>query len=754
MGFDYVLWLKVAAAAVVVFLLFSPRTMLTIISALVRLVLIRLRVFGAENIPKSGPTLLVSNHVSLLDLILMQSICKRRIRFMVHADIIDFVPTRFIFWYLGVIKVPSARHPKAMMKFFNKIRGRLRAGEVLCFFPEGAISGNGNLMRFRSGVEPLLPTGVEVEVLPVRVGMVHGRLTAIYRNKLHLRWPQRWPVDFSIIVGEPVDPHSSAFQLRQEISELGAIVEKKPQPGEVPMHTAFVLRAKRRPFQATFHDAVTGQKLRNFSLLIRVILISKKIRELDHGLAGYTGVLLPNTPLTAGVLLSVMCADRTPAVINFSAGEQVALESARRAGIKSIITSRRFLEKLKWAESPEMICLEDFAPTVTTKMKVKAFLTALLLPGRTIVRNLMPLSCYNMHHQAVLLFSSGSTGKPKAVMLTHRNINCDIWSFVRVIAWSKSDRVAGNLPLFHAYGFTVEFAFPAQTGVLVAYVTNPLDSATVVKSINDYKLTILTATPTFLQKYISRATPENLKSLRLVVTGAEKLRPEFAKKYRDFTGRDIIEGYGCTELSPIVTVNLNNSIFTLGTRADHPGSIGCPLPGIHVRIVDQETGVELGPGKSGRMQVKAGTVMKGYLNDPDLTARVIQNDYYDTGDIAKMDDDGYIYITGRASRFSKIGGEMVPHEGVEEAIAKIRNSEFREVAVTGRADSRKGEKLVVFYTPDDFDIPAVIAGLREANLPNLWIPKVDDFVKVSELPILGSGKMDLRKLKQMADELP
>ena len=172
-----------------------------------------------------------------------------------------------------------------------------------------------------------------------------------------------------------------------------------------------------------------------------------------------------------------------------------------------------------------------------------------------------------------------------------------------------------------------------------------------------------------------------------------------------------------------------------------------------IRIVDPDTGVELAPGSSGRMQVMAGSVMKGYLNDEDLTARVLQDGYYDTGDIAKMDLDGYVYITGRASRFSKIGGEMVPHEGVEEAIARIRARENREIAVAGRGDSRKGERLVIFYTADDFDIPAVLDAMRKEGLPNIWIPKADDFVKINELPLLGSGKLDLMTLRKMADAL-
>ena len=731
-------------------LLCSPYYVLKFVALLLRCTFIRLRTFGVENLPKSGPVLLVSNHISMIDMVLIQAISPRRVRFMVHTSVVDFMPIRLFFKLLGVISVPNTRHAKAMTRFFEDIRNRLAKGEMVCIFPEGAISGNGNIMRFRSGVSHLLPKDVESSVIPVRIGMLRGRLFSIHQGKLRLTLPYVWPVDITIAVGTPVDPGLSAFMLRQRISELGADVEMGPQPGELPIHTAFIKQAKKRPFKKVFVDE--GGGVSNFEMLIRATLISKKVRELNQG-GIHVGVLLPNSTAASSVTLGVLMADRTPAMINYSLGQDVALDSCQRAGIKTILTSRRFLDKIKWEQTPEMICLEDVAPSITKSDKRKAILTVLTHSWRSLARKISPLSCFNLRHQAVLLFSSGSTGKPKAVMLTHRNLNCDIYAFIRVIAWTPKDRIAGNLPLFHAYGFMIGVAFPSVGNTLVAYVLNPLDSAGVVKMVAKNKITILTATPTFLQSYMRKAEPKDFATLRLMITGAEKLRPELAARYRENFGRDIIEGYGCTELSPIVTINLNNSIFDLGTRADRPGSIGCGLPSIHIRIVDQETGVELEPGNPGRMQVKAGIVMKGYLNDPEQTALVLQNGYYDTGDIAYMDPDGYVYITGRASRFSKIGGEMVPHEGVEEAIMGIRERENREVAVMGKPDTKKGEKLVVFYASDDFVPEEVVEEMRKLQLPNLWIPKPDDFIEIDELPILGSGKLNLRRLKELVNEL-
>lgn len=717
MHWDSILAAVLSLAVVIGLLIFflKPHWTLKIIVWLLRHTVVNLRVIGGANIPESGPVLIVSNHVSLIDLLLIQSISPRPVRFMIQQEVLEFVPTRFIFWYLGVIKVPNLRRPKAMQRFFERSRAELRKGGVLCLFPEGGISGNGGLMRFKSGVAPLLPAGVQVSVIPVRIGMLWGRLFTIFRGKLKYQKPRTLPVQFNLNIGDPVSPELSAFQLRQRISELGAEAEMGPQPNEVPIHTAFALRAKRHPFAVTYYDA-DGTRVTNFEMLVRAAILSKKIRALDIGESGYVGVLMPNCTVLASLMLGVMYSDRTPAVINFSAGADVALEAARRAGISVILTSRKFLAKLGWEAAPEMVFLEDVAKSVTKREKKRAALRILLLPRRMLVRRLAPLSGFNVQRQAVLLFSSGSTGRPKAVMLTHRNINCDLWAFWRVIVWSKADRIVGNLPLFHAYGFTVEFAFPAMSGTPTVYVVNPLDSAGVVKAIEEFNITILTATPTFLQNYIRKAKPEQLRPLRLVITGAEKLRPELAAKFRALTGLEIIEGYGCTELSPIVTINLCNSIFQLGRHADHPGSIGTPLPGIHVRVVDPDTGFELGPDQPGRMQVKSGIVMKGYLNDPEQTRNVLRDGYYDTGDIARIDQDGYVYITGRG-------------------------------------DAKRGERLVVFYTPDDLDPAAIVEALRGEKMPNLWIPKAEDFVKIDHLPLLGSGKLDLKKLRQLADGL-
>jgi acyl-[acyl-carrier-protein]-phospholipid O-acyltransferase/long-chain-fatty-acid--[acyl-carrier-protein] ligase len=292
-----------------------------------------------------------------------------------------------------------------------------------------------------------------------------------------------------------------------------------------------------------------------------------------------------------------------------------------------------------------------------------------------------------------------------------------------------------------------------MTGTKVVYISNRLDAEGVGRAVRENKITVLLATPTFLQAYMRKCPPERMRSLRLVITGAEKLRDDIARKFKRLYGLEVIEGYGATELSPIVAINVSGSILDLGKRPGRKGSIGPPMPGICVKITDPETGRELPPGWEGLMCVKGPNVMQGYLEDRKKTAEVLIDGWYNTGDIARMDTDGYLTITGRLSRFSKIAGEMVPHELVEKSIFEILRSENRCIAVCGVPDKSKGEKLVVLHTKLKISVVEIIEKLRKKKLPGLWIPRQRDFYEVKELPLLGSGKLDLVKAQEKAMEV-
>lgn len=713
----------------------------------------KLRVRGAENIPEKGPALLVANHVSFVDGLLITSCTSRFVHFMMHEDYYRYpLLYPFVKW-AGFIEVPSSGKPKRTAEMIRETRKILERGEVVCIFPEGKITRNGIMNEFKKGMGKILPKDIDVPIIPVRMGMLWGSIFSYYYGKIKLRMPKELPHPASVTIGRPAPKDTSPFRIRQILSELAAETEMEPRDEERPLHYRFAKRAKFHPFKKTLKD-FDGAEISNLSLFIRAAILSREIKKMATKDDKYVGVMLPNTSVAAISILGVMLADKIPAILNFTASKETLAASVEKADLNCILTSRKFLKKANIEELPQMIFLEDVAKRVTRSQKIWMTLAFIFFPHQEIMNYLAPETHRDVFKTAVLLFSSGSTGAPKGVMLSHHNINSNVYSCLRIMGWSSTDKIVGNLPLFHSFGITTNFWIPLMTGAKVVYLPNPLDGAAVGRAIEENNLTILLATPTFLQSYMRKCSKEQLKSLRLVITGAEKLRKDIAEKFKSMTGLAVVEGYGCTELSPIVAINVAFSIMRIGTSPGKPGCIGPPMPGMCVRIGNPETWEELPPGEEGLLLVKGPNVMQGYLKDQEKTADVIRDLWYNTGDIAKMDLDGYITITGRLSRFSKIGGEMVPHEMVEKAIYEILQSDKRCVAVCGAPDKSKGEKLVVIHTCDmEMKPEEIIEKLRQTDLPNLWMPRASSFYEVFELPLLGSGKLDLAKITELAREL-
>ena len=357
-----------------------------------------------------------------------------------------------------------------------------------------------------------------------------------------------------------------------------------------------------------------------------------------------------------------------------------------------------------------------------------------------------------MDDLATIIFSSGSTGEPKGVMLSHFSIDANAQGATQVLHLYQRERVLGILPFFHSFGYLV-FWFVLFNNAALVFHPSPLDVAAIGELVRRYRITFLVTTPTFLQLYQRRCTPEQFSSLRVVLTGAEKLPARLAQAFKDRFGLDPIEGYGVTECAPVIAVNCPDfraaGFFQPASRR---GTVGQPLPGVSVKIVDPESYAPLPPGTPGMLLVKGPNVMTGYLKRDDLTANVMRDGWYITGDIALVDDDGFLTITDRLSRFSKIGGEMVPHGKVEEALQQAAGTDIQVFAVTGIPDDRKGEQLAVLHTLEESRIPEILEKLMAIGLPNLFMPPRGNFVKVEALPVLGTGKMDLRRLKQIAME--
>jgi acyl-[acyl-carrier-protein]-phospholipid O-acyltransferase/long-chain-fatty-acid--[acyl-carrier-protein] ligase len=309
------------------------------------------------------------------------------------------------------------------------------------------------------------------------------------------------------------------------------------------------------------------------------------------------------------------------------------------------------------------------------------------------------------------------------------------------------------LPFFHSFGYTCTLWCPLLSGFSAFYHPNPLEAATIAERVRTERLTVLLATPTFLLSYLRKATPEDFATLRLVVTGAEKLKPALADSFREKFGIRPLEGYGATELSPVVSVNIPDACFDgVAQTGTKPGSVGHPIPGVAVRIVDPETGALLPTGREGLLLVKGPNVMKGYIGQPDKTAEVFRDGWYVTGDIARTDEEGFIHLVDRLSRYSKIAGEMVPHQAVEEKLHEALKLFNQALYVTAVEDEKKGEQLVVLYTAEAGSLDGMYSAVRDVDIPNLWKPRKEYFFPIPALPTLGSGKLDLNRLKEIARE--
>ncbi|MCK4564109.1 MAG: AMP-binding protein, partial [Verrucomicrobia bacterium] len=531
-----------------------------------------------------------------------------------------------------------------------------------------------------------------------------------------------------------------AAEARRVIAELGAeyAIEKSQLPRQTLNHT-FLRQARGHWFRPIASDTL-GNRSTYGKLLIGSIALANRIKPIIKGQKNI-GIYMPTSLGGVVANLAMSISGKTAVNLNWTASSEAMQSAIKQSRIKYVITSRRFMQKIEQPDIPtRWLYLEDLLKNLGHIERFRAIRAALFASPKHLAGGREP----QPSDTAAIIFSSGTTGTPKGVMLSHANLLANIDSVQSVQAFNKNDALCGTLPLFHAFAYLGLFWWPLLKGIRVAYHPNPLQTSRVIRLIREEKLTALLTTPTFLQNYMRKASAQDFQTLETVITGGEKLRPELAKHFNEHFGIQPLEGYGCTELSPVALLSLKN-----GNRV---GSAGQPLPGVAVRIVDPETRETRPEGEEGLMLVKGPNVMQGYLDQPQKTDEVLRDGWYNTGDIARMDPNGFVTLTGRLSRFSKIAGEMVPHGMIEEALQRATRSDMPCVAVVSTVDSKKGEQLAVCYTPEAGEPQKLIAKLRELKLPNLWIPRAGNFLRIPELPLLATGKLDLRALNAFVQQ--
>lgn len=500
------------------------------------------------------------------------------------------------------------------------------------------------------------------------------------------------------------------------------------------LHQRFIKIAQKFGARIAVHDKATGADYTYSRMLIASLILKGHIGKIK---GKYIGIMLPTSMGCMLGVIGTLMNGKIPVMINYSTG---AIENCRYArekcNFKTILTSKKLMEKLNLEPIDHMVYVEDILAGVTTISKLKAALISKLpFPVLKHIVHSGPVS-----EVSVILFTSGSEKEPKAVQLSHRNIIHNVDAVPQMVHLDHKDVFISILPFFHVFGLTTNFWIPVLLGATMVTYPNPLDYKTVSDLVRDYKVTFMTATPSFFYGYLQKSTPGDFSTIRFAIAGADKLPMKVYEGFLQKHKIKIYEGYGTTETSPVISTNYPG-IHKLG-------SIGKPIPGVNVRIMDIHTDKVLGHGVEGKIMVKGDLVMEGYLGDLEETSLRIRNDWYDTGDIGMMDEDGYLWHRGRLKRFVKVGGEMVSLVKVEDILSRLLPEDVI-CCVVDIPNPTKGADVVAAVANGDFDMKAVLSKLKK-ELPSIAIPK--KFYVIDEIPMMSSGKVNFREVEHICRE--
>jgi len=739
-----------ATIPVLLYILFLlPYATMRFLVWLVSHTMYKVRVYDRQYLPERGGALLACNHVSWLDAIFLMMTSSRPIRMFAFADHVEAWPVRWLTRRLRVIPVKMS--PKSIRASLDTARQSILDGELVCIFPEGALTRTGQMGTFQRGMMKIVE-GTGAPVVPVYLHGLWGSIFSFRGGKFFWKRPRQWPYPVTIVFGPHLQDPENPHQVRQAVQKLGVIAMDE-QKKYLPLLPRTFLRTARRYMFTTKAVDSLGQECTGGQLLLRSLILARLLRKVIAADEKHIGVLLP--PSVGGVVVNatVSLLRRVSVNLNYSATADVINNCIAQADIKHILTTRKMMEKLDLKLNAEVVYLDDLKEKVSLADKLIAALQTYSVPS-FILERILGLTKLKPDDVMTIIFTSGSTGDPKGVMLSYANIGSNVLAVEQVADLKPKDALLGILPFFHSFGYTVTLWTALSLDPKGVYHFSPLDAKQIGKLCQKYKVTIMLTTPTFLRSYLRRCEKEEFAHLELVIVGAEKLPAELAQAFHEKYGVMPQEGYGATELSPLVSVNIPDyrspSYVQIGSK---PGTVGRPVPNVAAKVIDPDTGAELGPNQPGKLLITGPNVMLGYLNKPEATAEKMQDGWYLTGDIALIDSDGFIQITGRESRFSKIGGEMVPHLRIEELINEQLGTPDELLAVvTAVPDERKGERLIVLHTTLSKTPDEICRALASAGLPNLWIPSLDSFCEIPTIPLLGSGKLALAEIRTLALE--
>ena len=713
----------------------------------------RLEVIGLNNIPERGGVLMLGNHISWIDWAIVQIATPRHVHFVMIRNIYE---RWYLKWFLDIFEVIPISGA-ASRSAFDKIREYLDRNEVVCLFPEGSISRTGHLGEFQRGFERAA-AGANAVILPFYLRGLWGSWFSRSSEKLKSLRTTGTRKDIIVAFGNTLPISSRAEDVKRRIFDLSIDSWELYTRTLSPLPWEWIATAKRNANEMAVADTL-GDPLTSTRLLVAVLCLADCIRK--NSSEQNIGLLLPSSSAGVIAIMAALMRGRTVINLNYTAPTEVLIASVKNADIKNIYTSRKFIEKLaqKGIDPTAAFTmirihyLEDVIQGIPPYYKVATMIMARLLP----VWCLQWIFCkrVNIESPAAILFSSGSEGVPKGVMLSHRNIMSNLKQVSDVLNIDDQDIIMGTLPLFHAFGLTVTTLMPLIEGIPIICHPDPTDTVNIAKAIARYRATILIGTATFLRLYIknTRIHPLLLESLRLVVAGAEKLPRAIRETFKLKFNKDIYEGYGATETTPVASCNIPDCIdvnYWQVQTGNRFSTVGMPMPGSSFRIIDPVTMEELPTGQDGLILIGGTQIMLGYLNDPEKTRQVIVEidgrRWYKTGDKGHLDADGFLTIVDRYSRFAKVGGEMISLTAVEGQVRTVLQQPDLELVAVNVPDEKKGEQIVLL-SAGQIDYASLKSALLVDKCNPLMLPSA--IISTEAIPKLGSGKTDFNAAKAL-----
>ena len=711
----------------------------------------RLHVNGLRNIQADKGILLLGNHVSFLDWAILQMAYPKQIRFVMERSYYEKWYIKPFLDFFGVIPI-SSRGSKTALTLVTEALNR---GETVALFPEGHLSRNGHLGAFQRGFELATKEATNAIIVPFYLrGLWEDNFS--YASKKMKRNKNK---DISVTFGEALDVHSDAVRVKKAVFDL-SVQSWKTYADTLPcVQKAWLSSAKEVGSKLCMADS-TGVELSGDRFITGVFMIASKLKpQLKE--TQNVGLLLPTSVGGSMGNMAVMSLGKTVVNLNYSSAEASLHHALKIANITKVVASKQFVAKLKAKgfdlsevlKEVEVIYLEELKEQMS---KVKGLLTlglVKLLP--TWMLSLLYVKGAKLEDTAAILFSSGSEGTPKGIELSHKNMMGNIKQAITLINPDDNDVMLGTLPIFHSFGLTVTTLLPLIEGIPVVCHPDPTDGFGIGKVAAKYEATMLFATATFFRLYTrnKKLHPLMFKNLRMVIAGAEKLPKEIRDDFKAKFGHDIYEGYGATETTPVASINMPDVLLqdSWKPQIGHKvGTVGLPVPGSSFKIVDPESFEELATGEEGMILIGGTQIMKGYIGDPEKTASVIKEldgiRWYVTGDKGRLDEDGFLTIVDRYSRFAKVAGEMVSLGLVEREIAKVLG-EDDQIAISALPDAKKGEKLVLLLE-GDMELDTLKEKVKFIEMNALFVPS--EYYKVEELPKLGTGKADFKGAKKLA----